>query len=61
MGGAAAVAGSTSTTMPRAFNIQNHWMIDGADDPRAVASQIDDRFAALMRQIEGEQRALLSD
>ncbi len=61
--GAAAVASSSETaTMTRGpINIQNHWMINGADDPRAVASQIDSRFAMLMRQLESEQRGLLSD
>jgi Phage-related minor tail protein len=41
--------------------ITNHWTINGADDPRAVANQIDNRFAVLMRQLESEQRGLLSD
>lgn len=59
--GTAAVAGSTTTTTRGPTTITNHWTINGADDPRAVASQIDSRFAALMRQLENEQRGLLSD
>lgn len=54
---AATASGHTSST----FNIQNDWTINGAEDPRVVASQIDSRFAMLMRQLESEQRGLLSD
>jgi hypothetical protein len=32
-----------------------------ADDPRGVARQIDSRFGELLRQLEAEQRGLLSD
>ncbi|MBR1131911.1 phage tail tape measure protein [Bradyrhizobium iriomotense] len=60
--GASAVASSSeNTTTPGPVTIQNHWTINGADDPRAVASQIDARFSILMRQLESEQRGLLSD
>lgn len=60
--GTAAVAGSTTNNTSRGpTTITNHWEINGANDPRAVASQIDSRFAELMRQLESEQRGLLSD
>lgn len=60
--GATAVAGSTNNTTTRgSTTITNHWTINGADDPRAVVSRIDSRFAELMRQLESEQRGLLSD
>jgi hypothetical protein len=41
--------------------ITNHWIINGADDPREVARQIDSRFGELLRQLEAEQRGLLTD
>jgi hypothetical protein len=41
--------------------ITNHWTINGADDPREVVRQIDSRFGELLRQLDGEQRGLLSD
>jgi hypothetical protein len=61
--GAAAVAGSTSTTTSTRgpVTITNHWEINEADDPRAVAQQIDSRFGQLLRQLETEQSGLLSD
>ena len=60
--GAEAVAGSTSTNTTRGpTSITNHWTINGADDSRAVAGQIDRRFGELMRQLKHEQRGLLSD
>jgi hypothetical protein len=59
--GAAAVAGSTTTTTRGPTTITNNWTINGADDPRGVARQIDSRFGELLRQLEGEQRGLLSD
>jgi hypothetical protein len=62
--GAAAVAAAPSEHGSRAggpIAITNHWTISGAGDPRAVANQIDNRFAVLMRQLESEQRGLLSD
>lgn len=60
--GASVVASSSEGTTTRGpVTIQNHWMINGADDPRAVADQIDARFSILMRQLESEQRGLLSD
>lgn len=62
--GAAAVAATPSERGRRAggpIAITNHWTINGANDPRAVANQIDNQFAVLMRQLESEQRGLLSD
>lgn len=62
--GAAAVAAAPSEPGARAggpIAITNHWTINGADDPRAVEDQIDARFSILMRQLESEQRGLLSD
>jgi hypothetical protein len=60
--GAAAVAGSTNNTTSRgAVTITNNWTISGADNPREVVRQIDSRFAQLLRQMEAEQRGLLSD
>ncbi|PPQ21103.1 hypothetical protein CV770_02385 [Bradyrhizobium sp. AC87j1] len=62
--GAAAVAATSSEHGSRAggpIAITNHSTINGADNPRAVANQIDNRFATLMRQLESEQRGLLSD
>lgn len=61
--GAAAVASSNEpgSRAGGPIAITNHWTINGADDPRAVANQIDNRFAVLMRQLESEQRGLLSD
>ncbi|QND70765.1 phage tail tape measure protein [Tardiphaga robiniae] len=60
--GAEAVAGSTSTNMTRGpTSITNHWTINGADDPREVAKQIDSRFGELLRRLEADQRGLLSD
>ena len=44
-----------------AINITNHWTINGADDPRGVADQIEAHFAGMLRQLESEQRGLLSD
>jgi hypothetical protein len=61
--GAATVAGSSSSTSSTRgpVTIMNHWEINGADDPRAVASQIDSRFGELLRQMERQQSGLLSD
>ncbi len=60
--GAAAVAATESRNVRSGpITITNHWEINDADDPRAVASQIDSRFAELMRRLEHEQRGLLSD
>lgn len=61
--GASTVAGSTTnTTATRGpTTVTNHWTINGADDPRAVAWQIDSRFEELMRRLETDQRGLLSD
>lgn len=52
---------SSGSTASGPVTITNHWEINGADDPRAVVSQIDSWFAELMRQLESEQRGLLSD
>jgi hypothetical protein len=59
--GTAASAGTENRTSQRAYSITNNWTINGADDPRGVADQIDSRFAMLMRGLENEQRGLLSD
>ncbi|MFL9503094.1 hypothetical protein ACJMQP_23805, partial [Rhodopseudomonas palustris] len=59
--GASAVAGSTTTTRTGTYSFSNHWTINGADDPRAVADQIDGRFRQLLADLESEQRGLLSD
>ncbi|RTL61581.1 MAG: phage tail tape measure protein [Pseudonocardiaceae bacterium] len=60
--GTAAVAATESRTVRSgAINVTNHWTINGADDPRGVADQIDSRFSELMRRLESEQRGLLSD
>ncbi|WP_425905467.1 phage tail tape measure protein [Nitrobacter sp. TKz-YC02] len=59
--GVAALAGASSSTTRGPTTITNHWTINGADDPHGVARQIDSRFDELLRQLEGEQRGLLSD
>lgn len=60
--GAAAVAISSSGGGTRGpTNITNNWAINGANDPRAVASQVDRQFGELIRRLESEQRGLLSD
>ncbi|WP_420132479.1 hypothetical protein [Rhodopseudomonas sp.] len=60
--GAAAVASSSENTSIRgATTITNNWSINGADDPRAVARQIDTRFGELIQQLETERCAYLSD
>lgn len=59
--GTSAVAGSTTTTRTGAYSFSNHWTINGADDPRAIADQIDGRFRKLLVDLESEQRGLLSD
>lgn len=60
--GAAAVRGSTTNNTTRGpTTITNHWAINGADDPHGVACQIDSPFGELLRQMESEQRGLLSD
>ncbi|MTW16632.1 phage tail tape measure protein [Rhodoplanes serenus] len=43
------------------ISITNHWTINGADDPRAVAQFVDSRFRELIARLESEQRGLLSD
>lgn len=60
-GTSVAAQSSSYNSASRTFNIQNHWTINGADDPRAVAGQIDSRFGELLRRLESEQRGLLSD
>lgn len=59
--GASAVAGSSNTTNRGSVSVTNNWTINGADDPRAVADQIDSRFSELMRRLETEQSSYLSD
>jgi phage-related minor tail protein len=59
--GTAASTRIENRTSQRAYSITNNWTINGADDPRAVANQIDPRFSELMRGLESEQRGLLSD
>lgn len=59
--GAAAIAGSTTTNTRGPVTITNHWEINGAENPRAVAEQVDRRFSDLMRRLESDQRGLLSD
>jgi TP901 family phage tail tape measure protein len=60
--GAEAVAGSTSINTTRGpTSITNYWTINGADNPREVAKQIDSRFGELIWHLETEQRGLLSD
>jgi TP901 family phage tail tape measure protein len=60
--GTAAVAATESRNVRGGpINIQNHWTINGADDPRAVAAQVEAHFAGMMRRLESEQRGLLSD
>lgn len=60
--GTAAVAATESRTVNGGpINVTNHWTINGADDPRGVADQIDSRFSELMRRLESDQRGLLSD
>jgi hypothetical protein len=60
--GTAAVAATESRTVNGGpINVTNHWTINGADDPRDVADQIDSRFSELMRRLESDQRGLLSD
>ncbi|ABD08011.1 Phage tail tape measure protein [Rhodopseudomonas palustris HaA2] len=59
--GAAAAAGSTTTTRTSTYSFSNHWTINGAENPRAIADQIDGRFRRLLADLESEQRGLLSD
>lgn len=44
-----------------AISVTNHWTINGADNPRAVAAQVEAHFGSMMRRLESEQRGLLSD
>jgi len=41
--------------------ITNHWTINGADNPHAVAEQMEGAFRRMMARLESEQSGLLSD
>jgi TP901 family phage tail tape measure protein len=60
--GTAAVAATESRSVRSGtYTITNHWEINGADDPRAVADQVEAHFTGMLRRLESEQRGLLSD
>ncbi|MCC8952717.1 hypothetical protein H8B02_04310 [Bradyrhizobium sp. Pear77] len=50
--GASAVASSSEgSTADGPTTITNNWTINGANDPRAVASQVDRQFGELIRRL----------
>jgi len=60
--GAAAVAGSsTSTSSTRTYTLNPTINIVGGDDPRAIAGQVRTEMDRYLRDLEAEQRGLLSD
>jgi hypothetical protein len=61
--GATAVAAATESRNVQggAISVTNHWTINGATDPRAVAAQVEAHFQTMMRKLESEQSGLLSD
>ena len=59
--GVAAVAGSTSTLSTRTYSLNPTINIVGGDDPRAIAVQVRSEMERYLRDLEAEQRGLLSD
>jgi hypothetical protein len=59
--GAAAVAGGTSTSSTRTYSLNPTINIVGGDDPRAIAGQVRSEMERYLRDLEAEQRGLLSD
>ncbi|WP_041357848.1 hypothetical protein [Nitrobacter hamburgensis] len=59
--GAAAVAGSTNNTSSRTYSLNPTINIMGGDDPRAIAGQMRSEMERYLRELEAEQRGLLSD
>jgi hypothetical protein len=60
-GAAAAVASSTSNTSNRTYSLNPTINIMGGDDPRAIAGQVRSEMERYLRELEAEQRGLLSD
>jgi hypothetical protein len=58
--GAALAAGSTTTTN-RTYSLNPTINIMGGDDPRAIAGQVRAEMERYLRDLEAEQRGLLSD
>jgi hypothetical protein len=59
--GAAAVAGSTNNTTSRTYSLNPTINIVAGDDPRAIAGQVRFEMERYLRDLEAEQRGLLSD
>ncbi|WP_245269919.1 hypothetical protein [Nitrobacter hamburgensis] len=59
--GAAAVAGSSSTSSTRTYSLNPTIDIMGGDDPRAIAGQVRSEMERYLRDLKAEQRGLLSD
>jgi hypothetical protein len=59
--GAAAVAGSTSTSSTRTYSLSPTINIVGGGDPREAAAQVRAEMERYLRDLEAEQRGLLSD
>lgn len=59
--GTAAVAGSSSSSSTRTYSLNPTFNISGGDDPRAIAGQVRSEMERYLRDLEAEQRGLLSD
>jgi hypothetical protein len=59
--GAAAVASSTSSTSTRTYSLNPTINIMGGDNPHAIAGQVRSEMERYLRDLEAEQRGLLSD
>jgi hypothetical protein len=59
--GAAAVAGSTSTSSTRTYSLNPVINVTGGADPRETAAQVRTEMRRLLAELESEQRGYLSD
>lgn len=59
--GTAAAVGSTSTSSTRTYSLNPTINIVGGNDPRAIAGQLRSEMERYLRDMEAEQRGLLSD
>jgi hypothetical protein len=59
--GAAAVAGSTSSTVNRGPVTFAPTLNISGENPQAIADQIDNRMGRFLAELEAEQRGFLSD